>query len=231
VNFTREPIIETIITPKEGYKLSVRSSKSEPGEEYLVDALEVVSFGQSLFFRSLEKPKSFLVPVSDYEVVEVKETRAVLKNAQFGTVKIGGGREATLRRESDEEEAAVPDEVQEENTEQPQEAGGRFGGRKRDRRRHGGRRRPEDRPQLEMPPRQEPVEGAALEQPSTPPPMPTLIPPPSTLISDTIGRYKEQQAAEKPPQTPGEETTLNRVALETKTILSPPMTDWTRFLS
>ncbi len=81
MNFTREPIIETIISPREGCKLLVRSSKSGgPAEEYYVDAVEVVSFGRAFFFRSMERPKAFLVPASDYEVLEVKEARVALKN-------------------------------------------------------------------------------------------------------------------------------------------------------
>jgi hypothetical protein len=98
VNFTREPIIETIITPKEGYKLIIRNSKVLGSEEHVVDALEIVSFGQSLFYRSMERPKPFILPVSDYEVVETKETRVVLKNASFErSIKIGGGKEASLK--------------------------------------------------------------------------------------------------------------------------------------
>jgi hypothetical protein len=98
VNFTREPIIETIISPKEGYKLLVRSSKGGGSEEYFVDAVEVVSFGRGFFFRSQERPKAFLVPVSDYEILEVKETRVALKNVSHErNIKIGGGREASLR--------------------------------------------------------------------------------------------------------------------------------------
>ena len=94
MNFTREPIIETIITPREGYRLIVRSTKHASDEEFTVDAVEVVSFGSALFYRSLEKPHPFLLPVADYQVVEGKESRVVLKNAQFErTIKIGGGRE------------------------------------------------------------------------------------------------------------------------------------------
>ena len=74
MNFTREPIIETIISPKDGYKLLVRNSKGENFEEHYVDAVEVVSFGRAFFFRSMERPKAFLVPVSDYEILEVKDT-------------------------------------------------------------------------------------------------------------------------------------------------------------
>lgn len=77
--FTREPIIETVITARNGYRLCVRSSKS-PVEELLVDALEIVNFGQALFFRCVERPKAFLLPVNDYEVSEVRETRLVLKH-------------------------------------------------------------------------------------------------------------------------------------------------------
>ena len=55
MNYTREPIVETVITPKDGFKLIIRNSKGSKQEEYAVDAVEVVSFGQSMFFRSLEK--------------------------------------------------------------------------------------------------------------------------------------------------------------------------------
>lgn len=107
MHFTREPIIETVVTPKDGCKLVVRSSKGSEQDEYLVDAVEVVSFGQSQFFRSMEKPKSFLVPVSDYEVFEVKETRMMLKN--IGTeksIKIGGGNKT---KEADTTEEKAPE--------------------------------------------------------------------------------------------------------------------------
>jgi hypothetical protein len=79
VLFTREPIIETVITARSGFRLVVRNSKCAQ-EENLVDALEVVSFGHALFYRCNERPKAFLVPVSDYEIYEVRETRLVLKH-------------------------------------------------------------------------------------------------------------------------------------------------------
>lgn len=98
MDFTREPIIETVITPKEGCTLVVRSSKGSGQEEHFVDAIEVVVFGNAIFFRSLERPKAFLVPASDYEVLEVRETRLVLKNVGLDrSIKIAGGREAPLR--------------------------------------------------------------------------------------------------------------------------------------
>ncbi len=97
MNFTREPIIETVITPREGMKLLVRNSKGGAQEDYFVDAVEVVSFGHSFFFRSLERPKSFLVPVGDYEVIELKEMKMALKNAApERSIKIGGGRENSI---------------------------------------------------------------------------------------------------------------------------------------
>jgi hypothetical protein len=104
VNFTREPIIETVITPREGCTLVVRNSKGNGQEDYFVDAVEVVSFGHSFFFRSQERPKSFLVPVSDYEILELKETRMVLKNVSSDrSIKIGGGREAAPPRAREEQ--------------------------------------------------------------------------------------------------------------------------------
>lgn len=111
MNFTREPIIETVITPKDGYKLTIRNTKGGSQEEYSVDAIEVVSFGQSMFFRSLERPKSFLLPVTDYEVVEVKETRVVLKNAPLeGSIKIAGGKvtKPAMTPTKEHEEKAQP---------------------------------------------------------------------------------------------------------------------------
>ncbi len=111
MNFTREPIIETVITPREGCKLVVRSSKGNGQEDYFVDAVEVVSFGHSFFFRSSERPKSFLVPVSDYEILELKETRMILKNVSTErSIKIGGGREAAPPRPHRESAAPEPRE-------------------------------------------------------------------------------------------------------------------------
>ena len=92
MNYTREPLIETVITSKEGSKLIVRNSKGV-GEEYLVDAVEVVSFGNAIFYRSDERPRPFLLPVTDFEVVEQKEAKMVLKNvAMEKSIKIGGGK-------------------------------------------------------------------------------------------------------------------------------------------
>lgn len=212
MNFTREPIIETIITPKEGYKLSVRSSKGE-SEEYLVDAIEVVSFGHSFFFRSSERPKCFLVPVTDYEIVEVKEARVALKNAQVErSIKIGGGREAPVRAQREEKEESVEEASQEGEPGAPSEGRSERRRDRRHRRRRGGRSG-EERQQQEgqrwqeraAPQAEEPqqIESETTEQGGgkndeaqvSSSIFSTLIPPPPTLISETIGRYKDKDTA------------------------------------
>lgn len=217
MDFTREPIIETVITPKEGCKLVVRSSKSNGQEEHFVDALEVVSFGHSFFFRSLERPKTFLVPVTDYEVLEVREARMVLKNVGIDrAIKIGGGREGQMRapRESYAEKEVVQEEneVQGEEEvaeasqppEKPQDA---RVDKKRDRRRNYRRRRGRDgaseeegqenggaasKPELAESSGGLEAENSPLaQQVLTTSILTSLLPPPPTLISETIGRYKD----------------------------------------
>lgn len=191
----------------------VRSSKGNSQEDYIVDAVEVVSFGHSFFFRSSERPKSFLVPVGDYEVLELKETRMVLKNvATERSIKIGGGREAPPRPHR---ESALP-EIREELPEESRERSERPAPErsaspdrserrrdKRGRRRRGGRDRGErqeaypqearERPQEEAPlPSEEPV--SQQEEVKAPSYISKLFPPPPTLIKDTIGRYKTAEA-------------------------------------
>lgn len=226
MDFTREPIIETVITPKEGCKLVVRSSKSTAQEEYFVDAIEVVSFGHSFFFRSLERPKSFLVPVSDYEVLEVREARMVLKNVGIDrTIKIGGGRDAQMRggaqrehppekveQSHSEEHIAISEPAQSSQADAKTSAEPRLD-KKRDRRRQYRRRRgredgsleggasddasgadnKESFADIELPePRKVGVSEDSLAQPITTSSILTsLLPPPPTLISETIARYKD----------------------------------------
>lgn len=180
MNFTREPLIETVITSKDGYKLALRNSKGGGQEEFFVDALEVISFGNTSFYRSLEKPKSFLVPVGDYEILEVRETRMVLKTASVDRgIKIAGGRETAMKpnREEKEEETAVQEVEAAVAEEQKVE-------KRRERRRTRKRRsKPE--------PQEKEEETAEKDEPVKSVEKPTLIPPPSTLISETIDRYKE----------------------------------------
>lgn len=210
MDYTREPIIETVITPKDGCKLAVRNSKGAGTEEYFVDALEVVSFGHSFFFRSLERPKSFLLPVGDYEVLEVREPRMALKHIGVErAIKIGGGRDAgkpIKEPVATESEESPPVEPRVE--------------RKRERRRYRRRRgQQEEKDGIE----QEPEEVLATPLPAEPKPAKsqvkrenkktkkesvpkkavsegkseagetqgTLLQPPTTLISETISRYRE----------------------------------------
>ena len=218
MNFTREPIIETIISPREGHKLLVRNSKGGGGEEYYVDAAEVVSFGSAFFFRSLERPKAFLVPVSDYEILEVKEARVALKNVSHErSIKIGGGREASLRqsprevahvKEAEPIVAAAESQPVAEETVLESAIGARMD-KRRDRRRHRRRRGGEEqewsgkkgREGQEQRSAVEPTEegsGGTEDEAKAPSPMfSSLIPPPTTLISQTLSRYKEAIPAEE----------------------------------
>lgn len=186
MNFTREPLIETIITPREGYQLQLRSSKGQAQEEFIVEAVEVISFGKATFFRSLEKPKCFLVPVSDYELIEVREARQVLKtSATERGYKIGGGRETLLKTAKDE--ISEPEPTATASAEPRTD-------KRRERRRSRKKHTKGEGDQVER-------EEENAEAPSTPEvktkkaEKPTLIPPPTTLISESITRYKALQAA------------------------------------
>lgn len=184
MNFTREPIIETVITPKDGYKLTIRSSRGGSQEQYCVDAIEVVSFGKSMFFRSQERPKSFLLPVTDYEVVETKDARVMLKNAPLeGSIKIGGGKVAPKQPQQ-------PKEIAEDKNPAVAAPRGPEGREDRSRRRKGAlrRRRPEEANEGEQ-------EPTAQEQPILRAPM-ELKPPP---IVGSIGETEKKTTAEEPP--------------------------------
>ncbi len=205
MDFTREPIIESIVTPREGFKLVVRSSKGVAQDEYFIDSVEIVSFGNVLFFRSRERPKCFMVPVSDYEILEVREARMVLKNvgADRSTIKIGGGRapkEKDSRSKSDREETVAPKTPADGKPE-----------KKRERRRHSRRRRGRD--DREVAKEEGDTSTDSVDKPKAPPhervelPAPSgkdanqdaekvvtaILPPPSRLISQTIDRYREDE--------------------------------------
>ncbi|SCA63569.1 Uncharacterized protein TC_0791 [Chlamydiales bacterium SCGC AG-110-P3] len=198
MDFTREPIVESVITPRDGCKLVVRSSKGMAQEEFFVDALEMISFGGCFFFRSLERPKSFLVPVSDYEVIEVRDARMVLKSTSVdrGAIKIGGGR------------AIAKEPSKTEEREQKQEVPARDKKRRRQGRRRRGREddiegdvtleeatvatetdEKEQRPSKEQRSPRVERQGSSMASPS----LSSLLPPPKVLISDSIQRYKEDE--------------------------------------
>jgi hypothetical protein len=194
VNFTREPIVETIITPKDGYKIVLRNSKLQTEEEYSVEAVEIVSFGSAIFYRSLERPKPFLLPTTDYEVYESKEVRMVLKTEPVEkNIKIGGGKKPVL---------APPPMPPQEDAQS----------RKRRTRR---RRTPED-VETDVKVQQPPKEAALLTTP--PPPVRQLLPPPSSLISDHLSRYKNYQIADRAPVVVSDEKMMHEIAEESAPI-------------
>jgi len=206
VNFTREPIIETVITPKDGYKLTIRNSKGGSQEEYSVDAIEIVSFGQSMFFRSQERPKTFLLPVTDYEVVEVKETRVVLKNAPLeGSIKIGGGKpqhRAPAPKEHTEEKAPIVAKPQEDETEDRPRRRKSSSRRRREHEQHESRapteakapKNPNPAPVQDSEKKLTLIEKTAtsteLEAPVSTAMFRGLIPPPTGLISEKLQHEK-----------------------------------------
>lgn len=191
MNFTREPIIETIVSAKEGYKLAIKSSKGGREEGYLVDAVEVVSFGGTFFYRSQEKPKAFLLPAADYEILEVKETRLLIKSPSMEkTIKIAGGKESTpsskgakasSNGEKKEEEASSSLPV-----ETPPPAGKQEGRREKKKYRKGKRGSSEEA-------KAAPSEEMKKEEgiPVPPPVFSHLLKPPENLISESLHRYKK----------------------------------------
>lgn len=226
--FTREPLIETVVTPREGYKIVVRNTKGAETEEYFVDALEIVSFGPALFFRSLERPKCFMVPVSDYEILEVRETKLVLKAAPLEKgVKIGGGREPLPKVSKEEKEEEEPfghepiEEVESESDSLLEAAPiveskiEKRKERRRQRRRKGRHEEKEDinaelKPIVPFDDLSESYKNGnhdEFEEPRPvrtliePPPFAALIPPPSTLISDSLSLIKTQEKQESDEQS------------------------------
>ncbi|MCH9612847.1 MAG: hypothetical protein S4CHLAM102_13460 [Chlamydiia bacterium] len=183
MNFTRDPIIETIISPREGYKLSIRNSKGGHSEEYQVDALEVVSFGAALFYRHLEKPRPFMVPVGDYEVVEVRETRLIPKKPVVEkTIKIAGGKENKAAKAASEEDGAQSGNQSAQSSGESRRKKGR-----RSRRSSGDKAKKE-----ETAPKAEEGE-VKKEQVVTPAVFREVLAPPKTLISQTLAKARPEE--------------------------------------
>ena len=221
MDFTRHPVIETVITPKEGWKLVLRKSQGVGQEEYFVDAIEIVSFGQALFYRSLERPKNFLLPVQDYELLEVKEARMVLKHvAVEKKSKQNFPKQVKKEKQQDkkEESKVLPPQDQSEDSLEK-----RLDSRlekKRDRRRNYRRKRTREDSQesSQEEPSEESKEPLPLDSDkskvveesdsdksqysfslksskvtTSQPSTASLLPPPPRLISDTIARYKDNK--------------------------------------
>ena len=201
MDFTREPVIETVITPKEGCKLVIRSSRGVGHEEFFVDAVEVVSFGNSFFFRSMERPKSFIVPVSDYEILEVRETRLILKAPNMdkaGKSKDNSSKSKDNSSDKNASQSSSSSDVLETKVE-----------KKRDKRRSSRRRRVKEEKEPvvvaeEPKPKEEELVAVSSEKKAdvkeleasdsstyVSPSLNQILPPPETLISDSIGKYRE----------------------------------------
>lgn len=194
MNFTREPIIETIITPKDGFKLVIRSVLGD-GEEYAVDALEVISFGSAIFYRSFEKPKPFLLPVSHFEVIETRETKVVLKNTALDkTIKIAGGKEGMKSSEPKEPQVETKEEGQQQLEKKKKRSRKRKGNQYEQRKEEASTSSLESENVAQQPLE----EGPAQIEPVTTH-VRKIIPPPSTLISDTMSRYRSESIEEAVP--------------------------------
>ncbi len=165
--FTRDPVVETLITAREGYRLLIRSTTSTEHEEFLVDMVEVVNLGSVCFFRSLEKPKAFLIPAADYVLLEVKEQRVALK----APITVSQQKGSSKGNQKDSHRGENPPTQKHSGKKQKKQ------------------RKIAEEEEVITPPR-EPVEEPVMEKP-------LLIPPPPLLISDTISRYKEMTAIEE----------------------------------
>jgi hypothetical protein len=233
VNFTREPIIETIISAKDGHKLSIRSSKNPGSEEYLVDAVEVVSFGGSFFYRSQERIKAFFLPSNDYEIQEVKETRVLIKNPTLDkSVKIAGGKEASLGAKNPPQEASSTTGNKE--TSQEEESLKPTDQKREKKQRYRKNRRQQSDSQGAAPQGVAQPAGEGMEG-TIPTPAPTfpqpgifshLLKPPERLISDTLGKYRQERSPTVSVVEQGESSEPKEVVLseteEGSTNIEPP---------
>ncbi|MEC8307253.1 MAG: hypothetical protein VXZ72_05365 [Chlamydiota bacterium] len=75
MEFTREPIIETVISASEGYLLHLKHGS----ETYQVISLQIVSWGSLFFVRSLEQDHQFLMPLDEVAITEHKVSYAGLR--------------------------------------------------------------------------------------------------------------------------------------------------------
>ncbi len=201
MNFTREPIVETIISAKEGYKLSIKSSKHVAAEEYLVDAVEVVSFSGALFYRCSEKPKPFFLPIHDYEVQEVREAKLTIRSPIMEkSIKIGGGKEASRQPKQEAEEkviAAIDDVSAPPSLEKEGEVVQTGERHKREKRQKYRRKRGFEEGSKESVQREVKMGEDGMPLPQVVVPSESvfshLLKPPESLISDSIHKYKKME--------------------------------------
>lgn len=202
MHFTREPIVESVLSARDGYKLVLKNSKLASTTEISAEVIEIVSFAGTVFYRSQDRSKNFLLPASDFELSEVKDGRLVLKNISLEkSNKLQNLQRETLSADSEFQDEAVKGE---EGSQVDNEGSSLVTAepknnrleRRRERRRNRRRRHNEDKkegPVTEAAPQDEVVEKGHAED-NTQPVVPTLnlIPPPPTLISQTLARYKDK---------------------------------------
>lgn len=227
MHFTREPIIESILSARDGFKLVLRNSKTQGGAEISAEVVEIVSFSGAVFYRSQDRSKNFLLPASDYEINEVKDARLVLKNISIEkSNKLQNPPKEPIAHESQAGDVDLDLEMTEEDASsaaqgqgQPQPQHSSRQERRRERRRNRRRRHSEERHgeekkdvASESGEDAQNQESSGLEQPVAPIPTLNLIPPPPTLISQTLARYKEKQPEQQASE--GVESTSGSVVVE-----------------
>lgn len=213
MHFTREPIIESILSARDGFKLVLKNSKMTSGAEISAEVIEIVSFSGNIFYRSQDRSKNFLLPASDFEVQEIKDSRLVLKNISLekSNKQQNPSKEASIKELEEDlvaEESgdieAVSEPVQTGSSAQASSGSSSRLERRRERRRNRRRRQMEEKTVQDKPSASsdsqegeiseqagEEVKGTEVSNISIP--TLNLIPPPTTLISQTLARYKEKE--------------------------------------
>lgn len=211
MQFTRQPIVETIITPKEGYKLQVKSSQ----REYLVDALELILYGAMPFYRSCEVSQPFVIPAADFEVTQVREARLPLKHATYERAKMS--REPTARETKRPSSPTSSPPKEREEIKATLDSDGTRERRRRPRRKH----LPEEsRPSPNVPKKHnsdvvEPLPKSLSPTTASEGPIAyDMVPPPTTLVADAI----EERA--RKPQNPSENAESTRQVSQAPSILA-----------
>jgi hypothetical protein len=170
MNFTREPIIESVITSSDGYKLRLTKLNKKEGrdEDFQVNALEIVTFGASCFYRHREKPKSFLIPVAEYELTQVRDTRLTLK---YATV--------------DKSIKIIPEKVIKKTESKGAKSTGKDEGKSKDEVKKSPKK--SSRPKLEGRKKDVPIDMSVIK----------VLAPPTGLISDSLKKYKSIDFSDK----------------------------------
>jgi hypothetical protein len=178
VHFTRDPIIETIITARDGHKILIRDV-NHAHDEYYVDMIEVVRIGDHCYYRCQEKPKPFLVPATLFELLEVREPRMSLKtsiNVEKG-IKISAQKDGAKPKEGESQESKSD--------------------KKKEKKRIRKKKEKSEETKVDTDENEDEPQDEAIKVMMPPPERRALIPPPATLISETITRYKNTSAIEE----------------------------------